>query len=76
MSRTPLPRHLLAGSGLIFAGLIDCQLTCTALDQRIDEDGNLRQPFFLILISGLLLLGSTVLLAGAGVARLKGEGTY
>ncbi len=73
MSRTPLPRHLLIGSGLLFAGFIACQLTCTAINQRIDKDGTLREPFFLIPISGLLL-GSTVLLAGAGMARLKGEG--
>ena len=68
--RIPLSHHLLVGSGLLFAGFIACQLSYAAYGQRIEKDGTLTEKFFLIPISALLLLGSSVSLVGAGAAGL------
>lgn len=77
MKRIPLSKDFLIGSGLLFAGFIACQLSYAVIGQRIEKDGTLREPFFPIPISALMLLGSSASMAGAGVARLKqGRGSH
>ncbi|MEY4359759.1 MAG: hypothetical protein RLZZ631_1245 [Cyanobacteriota bacterium] len=71
MKRRTLSQHLLIGSGVLFVGFVACQLTYAAIGQRIEPDGTLREPFFLIPISALLLLSSSASLAGAALARLR-----
>lgn len=71
MKRLTLSRRLLIGSGLLFAGFVVCQLSYAAIGQHIEKDGMLREPFFLIPISVLLLLSSSVSLAGAALARWR-----
>lgn len=68
-SRT-LSHRLLIGSGMLFVGFLACQLGYATIGQHIEKDGTLREPFFLVPISALLLLGSTASLAGAGAAGL------
>jgi len=71
MARHPLSHRLLLGSGLLFAGAATCLISFKVIGSHIDKDGTLREPFFLLPTSALLLLTSTVSLAAAGVARLK-----
>jgi heme/copper-type cytochrome/quinol oxidase subunit 3 len=71
MKRLTLSHRLLIGSGLLFAGFVVCQLSYAAIGQRIEPDGTLREPFFLIPISVLLLLSSSASLVGAAVARWR-----
>lgn len=70
MKSRSLSHRLLIGSGVLFAGFLACQLGYAAIGQHIEKDGTLREPFFLIPISALLLLGSSVSLVGAGAAGL------
>ena len=71
MKQRPLSARFLIGSGLLFAGFLTCQVSFKAIGSHIDKDGVLREPFFLIPTSALLLLGSTISLAAAGGVRLK-----
>ena len=71
MKSQPLSHRLLLSSGLLFAGFIACQVSFKAIGSHIDKDGMLREPFFLLPTGALLLLGSSVSLAAAGVARVK-----
>lgn len=71
MKHMTLSHRLLIGSGVLFAGFVACQLSYAAIGQHIEKDGTLREPFFLIPISVLLLLGSSASLAGAALARWR-----
>lgn len=71
MKHIPLSRPLLVASGLLFAGFLACGLAYKAIGQRIDPDGTLREPFFLIPSSAALLLASSASLVGAGITAAK-----
>lgn len=71
MKRLTLSQRLLISSGVLFAGFVACQLFYGAIGQRIEPDGTLREPFFLIPISVFLLLSSSASLAGAALARWR-----
>ena len=71
MQTLPLSKKLLLLSGSLFVSFLVCQASYKAIGQHIDKDGTLREAFFLIPTSALLLLGSTVTLAGAAVVGLK-----
>lgn len=71
VKRLTLSKRLLLLSGLLFAGFLACQISFTIIGSKIDAQGVLREPFFLIPTSVLLLLGSSVSLVGAGIAAAK-----
>jgi len=71
MHRRPLSLRLLLGSGLLFAGAAGCLISFKVIGSHLDKDGTLREPFFLLPTSAVLLLGSSGSLMAAGVARLK-----
>ena len=71
MRRHTLSRRLLILSGALFSGALGCVVAFNLIGSKVDEDGVLREPFVLVPISAVLLLGSSASLAGAGVAQLK-----
>lgn len=71
MNRLTLSQRLLALSGVLFAGFLGCQLSYKIIGSHIDQQGVLREPFFLIPSSMVLLLASSVSLVGAGIAAAK-----
>lgn len=71
MKRLTLSQRLLLLSGLLFAGFLACQISFTIIGSRIDAQGVLREPFFLIPSSAVLLLAGSASLVGAGIAAAK-----
>jgi hypothetical protein len=65
------PQRLLILSGILFTGFLACQLSYKAIGSKIDQQGVLREPFFLIPTSAVLLLASSVSLVGAGITAAK-----
>ncbi|CAK6689560.1 hypothetical protein OGCDGJMD_00655 [Cyanobium usitatum str. Tous] len=51
------------------AGSVACLLAFQMIGSRVDSKGVLREPFGLLPISALLLLGSGIALTGAWAAR-------
>ena len=65
---SPAPRLMALSAGLA-AGSVACLLAFQMIGSRVDSKGVLREPFGLLPISGLLLLGSGIALTGAWAAR-------
>jgi hypothetical protein len=64
-------QRLLVLSGILFADFLACQISYKAIGSKIDQQGVLREPFFLIPTSALLLLASSASLIGAGITAAK-----
>lgn len=71
MKTSSLSQRLLLLSGVLFAGAVAGVAAFQLIGARVDAKGVLREPFFLLPLSAGCLLGSSISLAGAGVARWK-----
>jgi len=70
MTRDPSTfQRLMALSAGLAAGSVACLLAFEMIGSRVDSKGVLREPFGLLPISALLLLGSGTALTGAWAAR-------
>lgn len=71
MNTTALSKRLLGLSGVLFAGYATGVISFSLIGSKVDAKGILREPFFLLPLSAVCLVGSTISLAGAGVAHWK-----
>lgn len=62
-------RRLLAVAAVLATGSLGCRLASQRIGSRVDGQGVLREPFALLPLSALLLLGSAVALIGAWASR-------
>jgi len=69
MKNTTLSERLLGLSGVLFAGYAAGVIGFSLIGSKVDPKGVLREPFFLLPLSAFCLIGSTLSLAGAGVAH-------
>jgi len=57
--------RLLRAAAVLAIGALGCRLAFQAIGSRVDANGVLREPFWLLPTSALLLLASAAALTGA-----------
>ena len=65
------PRRLVILAAALAAGAACCRVACGLIGSRVDAQGVLREPFALLPIGALLLVGSGAALIAAWALRSR-----